>query len=266
MWLYAGTSEYPELLADKAVKMLQVQKISREGSDMESYSSSRTLRGHTPQTVEFNRNLCYNVDKLVNTLVEENYQMWSRNASQCRECSTQEIPHMAKGLCKACYHQQYAERNPEKLRGIKSRWYVTKVQGTDRKKSARERDNYDSMREPVLKRDNYLCVTCGTDTGLIVHHEDRQGRGWDEPDNDLDNLMTLCRRCHRLEHHPEIMAGKRGEFIPPIKTAKKRVYETSGRWSKRYTECIECGTTEIKHKGHGLCQSCTSRAWRASHR
>ncbi len=33
-------------------------------------------------------------------------------------------------------------------------------------------------------------------------------------------------------------------------------------WNKKYKECICCGTTTTKHKGHGLCVSCWHRDWR----
>lgn len=45
------------------------------------------------------------------------------------------------------------------------------------------------------------------------------------------------------------------------------------KWNRKYTECIKCGTTNIKHKGYGLCRLCYGRSehhkkssnkWRAS--
>ena len=32
------------------------------------------------------------------------------------------------------------------------------------------------------------------------------------------------------------------------------------RWSLKYPCCIECETTEVPHKGHGLCETCFSRS------
>lgn len=32
-------------------------------------------------------------------------------------------------------------------------------------------------------------------------------------------------------------------------------------WSIKYCKCIKCGTTETKHKGHGLCRNCWLKQW-----
>ena len=39
------------------------------------------------------------------------------------------------------------------------------------------------------------CVECGTTNNLHVHHKDMNNLN-----NNMDNLMTLCVRCHTLEH------------------------------------------------------------------
>lgn len=31
------------------------------------------------------------------------------------------------------------------------------------------------------------------------------------------------------------------------------------RWSRKHEKCVECGTIEWKHKGHGLCTKCNDR-------
>ena len=55
----------------------------------------------------------------------------------------------------------------------------------------------------VLERDNYTCQICGNTTQLVVHHKDDSGQS-DNPNNDMDNLITLCRRCH-INIHKVIM-------------------------------------------------------------
>jgi len=57
------------------------------------------------------------------------------------------------------------------------------------------------LRKFILERDNYICRTCGRevlqleDPGLLphIHHKDDN-----RDNNDLDNLETLCSRCHSL--------------------------------------------------------------------
>src|SRR6476646_2510698 len=66
--------------------------------------------------------------------------------------------------------------------------------------------DWGTVREAVLKRDNYKCVECGTPSGTTesdVHHLlPRSAGGTDEP----SNLVTLCDGCHAA-HHPKL-AGR----------------------------------------------------------
>lgn len=54
------------------------------------------------------------------------------------------------------------------------------------------------VREKVLKRDNYQCVICKSTTFLQIHHDTYKNH-FNELNN-LQDLMTLCRTCHK-EHH-----------------------------------------------------------------
>lgn len=50
------------------------------------------------------------------------------------------------------------------------------------------------IREAVLARDNYKCTNCSSDQKLEIHHLEK----WlESKDNSLNNLVTLCRKCHR---------------------------------------------------------------------
>ena len=55
-----------------------------------------------------------------------------------------------------------------------------------------------SIRKKVLERDNYACRIChkdGAEAKLNVHHIDINRKN-----NNMDNLVTLCARCHRQVH------------------------------------------------------------------
>lgn len=54
------------------------------------------------------------------------------------------------------------------------------------------------VREMVLKRDGYKCMICSNTKYLQVHH-DHYKNHFNEH-NHLEDLMTLCRGCHK-EHH-----------------------------------------------------------------
>ena len=56
-----------------------------------------------------------------------------------------------------------------------------------------------AKRLSILNRDNHKCTKCGSIKGLHVHHLSyTQGcNAWEYPD---DNLITLCRSCHKDIH------------------------------------------------------------------
>lgn len=57
-------------------------------------------------------------------------------------------------------------------------------------------DEWKSIREARLKKDNYRCHLCGGTDNLVVHHltYDRLGR------EKLSDLITLCSACHEKQH------------------------------------------------------------------
>jgi 5-methylcytosine-specific restriction endonuclease McrA len=58
-------------------------------------------------------------------------------------------------------------------------------------------DTYVALRRQVLERDGWRCQLCGRSAELQIHHVRFRSRlGNDE----LNNLITLCVRCHRLQH------------------------------------------------------------------
>ena len=66
--------------------------------------------------------------------------------------------------------------------------------------------------EEAYARDGYKCVDCGKTNGLEAHHI--------VPDiEEIDNLVTLCRSCHKKRHN---MAGcfKKGKDKRRVKGIK----------------------------------------------
>jgi 5-methylcytosine-specific restriction endonuclease McrA len=62
---------------------------------------------------------------------------------------------------------------------------------------------YNENRIKALERDNYTCQDCKKwNAHLIVHHIKGAGRrnGRKVFDNSLDNLVTLCKKCHAIRH------------------------------------------------------------------
>jgi 5-methylcytosine-specific restriction endonuclease McrA len=58
-------------------------------------------------------------------------------------------------------------------------------------------EEYAAVRGRVLERDGWRCQDCGSPKDLQVHHlKPRSRLGADV----MDNLITLCRRCHSKRH------------------------------------------------------------------
>lgn len=170
---------------------------------------------------------------------------WHKSYPYCIECSSADNKYMAKGLCNKCYLKKYREDpgNWNRIKERKEKWrtdnyeYVQKLS-----KERRERVHFDSKREEALEKDGRCCSNCGSTEQLVVHHKDENGRGSDEPNNDLTNLSTLCRRCHIEEHREKVSNARRLSVL--------------GKWAHHHSCCSKCGTTERKHAGLGLCVNC----------
>ena len=140
---------------------------------------------------------------------------------------------MAKGLCSSCYLKLYRE-NPENQKRIKQQkeqWYYKKDR-TLEQKTKREERYFDNKRSFVLQRDNFQCLICKSIKQLIVHHIDMIGRNSRNPNNDLDNLQTLCKACHA------------------------KIHSVNLNWARHWKACIICGTTNHKHNARGFCTAC----------
>jgi len=57
--------------------------------------------------------------------------------------------------------------------------------------------SYESLRQQVLRRDDWRCQSCGTMSNLEVHH--REFRCHSGADAE-ENLITLCTACHARIH------------------------------------------------------------------
>jgi len=150
--------------------------------------------------------------------------MWSRKHEQCRECGTTERKHYGKGLCWRCYNRAKYQTDPEPQKARSARHYRSHAEEKcdyqrdyynrtrdvrlAHMKARREEQHFSGNREAVLDRDDHKCQICNTSRYLVVHHRDGQGRGHSSPNNELDNLITLCRACHVRVHLPRLGTGR----------------------------------------------------------
>jgi len=73
-----------------------------------------------------------------------------------------------------------------------------------KKRDAKYHDKvrYGGNRRKAMKRDNFQCQICMAeypDVNLLVHHIDGTGQN-ETPNQELNNLQTLCRACHARIH------------------------------------------------------------------
>lgn len=79
----------------------------------------------------------------------------------------------------------------------------TWVEGGRYKKYGEPR-HWRKQRMAAIERDNYKCQHCGESMNLEVHHWEPY---WISQDNSLDNLVTLCRSCHKDVHDMYMREG-----------------------------------------------------------
>jgi 5-methylcytosine-specific restriction endonuclease McrA len=97
-------------------------------------------------------------------------------------------------------------RSPEKLKQHRERWYniVSYEQNRPRYTTASSFKAHNKTVSPYsdsgiimkqLRNAIGVCQHCGSDSQLQVHHINH-----DHQNNRPENLLVLCRECHRKEH------------------------------------------------------------------
>lgn len=89
----------------------------------------------------------------------------------------------AAGLCASCGKERDSEQ------------YVNCSDCRRRHRLVNARARYSTNGLKALERDK-CCQLCGMEKHLHVHHKDGNGADSDQPNDSLDNLIALCRRCH----------------------------------------------------------------------
>jgi hypothetical protein len=87
------------------------------------------------------------------------------------------------------------------------------------------------IRSTVLTRDAKICQACGASRAGQVHHILPRGQGGTD---DLDNLITLCGRCHMIISPVPPFALRRAFHIEPeeIEAEQARVHKAIHIWQQ----------------------------------
>ena len=113
----------------------------------------------------------------------------------------------------------------------------------------------------ILERDNYTCQKCGATSHLNVHHlvYDSGRKAWEYPN---DKLITLCERCHAIEHKTtrpyvgEVYKYEHSGYTNymvcyGINKMKKEVYllglDDGGSMSSPLFECVSFNTFSFRY-------------------
>ena len=117
-------------------------------------------------------------------------------------CKNDLRPTWSNGLCKSCYSTKWNNEHPERRKKIMKQF---KKRHPKYQTAYSHNFWFGGKRDLVMVRDNYKCTRCGmTDQQhlntwhchLTVDHIDGLGRGSSIKNNHINNLQTLCRRCH----------------------------------------------------------------------
>lgn len=93
-------------------------------------------------------------------------------------------------------------------------------------------------------------------------------------DNRIENLLLTTNKEHHKFHPVSdetrklLSSQRKGVKKSPehikkliIHLEKIRKLRKLVNWSRKYRECVICGTNKIKHKGKGLCRKCFSKKY-----
>jgi 5-methylcytosine-specific restriction endonuclease McrA len=83
---------------------------------------------------------------------------------------------------------------------------------------------YRKARELAFIRDGWACTDCDADRTLECHHIEPLCLGGD---NSIDNLQTLCRKCHRGKHKNWRAAYEESKEVKDSRQGEER--ETANR-------------------------------------
>lgn len=117
---------------------------------------------------------------------------------------------MKKKLTPAEKSNEWRKNNPDKVKDYRKKYAEThKEEIRERQRIIRKEMYFDGKCDEIFERDNWRCQECGISTEqsillfnrrLMIHHVDGKGENVEEPNNDSDNLITLCCRCHCRLH------------------------------------------------------------------
>lgn len=211
----AAKEEIQQITEERDLKVLAAEKQKlvnriKDNKKLQDPSSFPTLTSYAEALGVDIPTLKKHLPNTVNQIHEAKEQRWSVEHDSCQICNTISIPHKIKGFCKKCYTKSKYFKDIQKksfLKHIDKRKatmqkymisYNERPEVKERLKRSHDELNFGGNREKAMERDGYKCTKCG------ISRNDSQSK-WERDlyvlhiegkDNDLKNLITLCRDCH----------------------------------------------------------------------
>lgn len=80
--------------------------------------------------------------------------------------------------------------------------YCKRIRSIELKnKDNRNYPEYEEWRKSVFERDNYTCQKCNVRGGDLEAHHINSYKEYPDLRLDINNGITLCKKCHKDEHH-----------------------------------------------------------------
>lgn len=125
-------------------------------------------------------------------LAKEKRERYPKYQKVCGYCKKEFVTNSNKKIFCCIEHKEKFYNNLQKKLGLRNKY--------------RQGNLCSGNWHKILKRANYTCELCGlssttNDTdGLVVHHLDGNGEYSKQKNNEIDNLLVVCRRCHKMFH------------------------------------------------------------------
>ncbi len=116
---------------------------------------------------------------------------------------------ISKASKKVWQNPEYREKILRKLLGEKYEHLGRKSNYTKKIKSSRQ---YKRWRKQIFERDDYTCQLCGQRGGKLEPHHIYEFSLYPNKRFDVNNGITLCRKCH-LEVHKAYRVGFKEEYM-----------------------------------------------------
>jgi len=200
-----------------------INRIKNRMKQLPHYSNFLSLHDYSNALKENPADIKKYFSKIADELISKRRNRWSDHYNSCRECGTITIKHQGHGLCRECYlksniFKEICEasrlRNQEKWKKKQKKYakeYSKRPEVIEKRKKQYDIDNFNGNRKNAMIRDNYMCQICN-----ITQKESLEKIGRDLyvahindiKNNNLDNLVTICKKCHNKRIVKKMRKGR----------------------------------------------------------